>query len=55
MNQDIIHECIYSLILIILILAGTLLCARINNEIVWKEKYNNWEYNIDCDCGNGFF
>ena len=53
--NEIKSECWHVFILIIIIACGMLLCDIGNREAAWDLKYQNWEYNIDCDSGSGFY
>lgn len=52
--KELIHNFIYDIILSIIIISGIFLCTYINNEIVWEEKYQNWEYNFNPSEGAGW-
>lgn len=54
MHKEPIHDFVLDIILLTLIIVGSLLCVYTNNEIVWEDKYQNWEYNLNPSEGTGW-
>lgn len=55
MINEIMSEVEYFFWIIVIIVFGMLHCAVYNEEATWNEWYQNYEYNLDCDCDNGFY
>ena len=55
MITEIIHEIVDWFCIVIIIAFGMLHCAVYNVEATWDEWYQNYEYNLDCDCDDGFY
>jgi len=54
MLKVIITDSIFTLILCVIISAGTLFCAEENTIAAEQEIYDNWIYNTDIEIPNGF-
>ncbi|MCK5603639.1 hypothetical protein KAR91_17265 [Candidatus Pacearchaeota archaeon] len=53
--DEIKSECWHVFVLIIIIAWGMFFCDVGNREVMWKEKYQNWEYNLNPQEGAGFY
>lgn len=53
--DEIKSECWYVFILVVILLWGLIICEIPQREIELEKMYRNWEYNIDCDSGSGFY
>lgn len=54
MIKELLYDFIYEVVFSALIITGILLCTYLNNEIVWENQYQNWEYNLDFKIPSGF-
>lgn len=54
MINGIKKEIIYVFWLCAILAWGLMLCDIDNRQALWEQEYQTWEYNLNCDCGDGW-